>query len=132
MVKFVTFLYDTFRFSALIFLLLPEIRANMDGGYVAVNFFCVASLALFPFMTFFMWFDSKKYKIFAYLYIAGKIAGVCAAVSGVFSFHGDFMPELLLLDTKKFFAALVVPIFIFFDLLFLIPVSFQLKKVKQV
>ncbi|MDR0382831.1 MAG: hypothetical protein LBH50_02470 [Spirochaetaceae bacterium] len=131
MLKFVTFLYDAFRFSALMFLLLPEIRANADSGYFAASLFCASSLALFPLMAFFMWFDSKIYRVFAYLYTAGKIAGICAAVAGIFSLRGDFMAELLLLDSKKFLAVLVAPCFAFLDVIFLIPVLLAFKSARS-
>jgi hypothetical protein len=127
MLKFVTFLYEAFRFFALVLLSLPEIRANAEGGVFAFSLFCAAPLALFPLMAFFLWFDSQKYKVFAYLYAAGKITGVCSAVTGIFLLRGGFTTAMLLLDPKKLFVILAAPCFAFLDIIFALPVIVSLK-----
>jgi hypothetical protein len=127
MLRLVTFLYDAFRFFTLVFLLLPEIRANAEGGFFTFILFCAAPLALFPLMTFFLWLDNQKYKVFAYLYAAGKITGVCAASAGVFLLRGDFTVSMLMLAPKKLFVILAAPCFAFLDILFALPVIVSLK-----
>jgi hypothetical protein len=130
MLKFVTFLYDGFRFVALVFLLLPEVRANAEGDLFAFILFCSAPLALFPLMAFFLWFDSQKYKVFAYLYAAGKITGVCAAAAGFFSMRGDFTTVMMLPDAKKLLVIMVGPCFAVLDILFALPAIVSLKNTR--
>jgi Zn-dependent protease with chaperone function len=123
MLGFITFLYDVFRFVVLVFLLLPaEIRFTGSDNYFMPNLLYIAPLTLFPVMAFFMWFDSKKYKVFAYLYTSGKIIGLSAVAAAIFHSRDEFSSIFMLLDSKRALLDLILPCLALLDMLFIVPV----------
>ena len=125
MFRFITFLYDGFRFFPLFFLLA---RARLDGyGYFVSGLPYAAPHALFPLMAFFLWLDNKKYRPFAWLYASGKIISVCACTVSVVSEFDGFITAFLLADAKTIFINLFIPFLTLADLIFLIPVLVSFK-----
>ncbi|MDR1148460.1 MAG: hypothetical protein LBK66_07500 [Spirochaetaceae bacterium] len=129
MIRFIIFLYDALRFFIIVFLLL-QARTQFDNfdNYFFSPVLCSAPFALFPLMSFFLWFDREKYNAFAQLYIAGKIVGVCAMFTIVFSSLREFMAAYLLLDLRRIAVNIIVPAIAVLDMLFLLPVIFSLKQ----
>jgi hypothetical protein len=131
MLSFITLLYDVFRFIILALLLLPaEIQFTGLDNYFMPNPLYIAPLTLFPLMAFFMWFDSKKYRVFAYLYTAGKIISLSAVVAAIFYSRDKFSAIFMFLEVKRALFHLILPCLAFLDLLFIVPVIFSLKDVK--
>jgi hypothetical protein len=97
---------------------------NTADNFFVNKFIYAAPLSLFPLMAFFLWFDYKKYKPFVYLYVAGKIASVCAVITSFFSLLKELFSVLWFLDTKKIITNMIIPVFTFLDLLFVILVIF--------
>ncbi|MDR0409358.1 MAG: hypothetical protein LBH18_03065 [Spirochaetaceae bacterium] len=131
MIRFATFLYDALRFFIMIFLLLGTLpQLDNSDNYFFSPVLCAVPLALFPLMTFFLWLDREKYKVFAPLYAAGKIVSICAALAIFFSSFREFISVCILLDARKIILNLTIPILVLLDILFLLPVILSMKQAR--
>jgi hypothetical protein len=126
MFKFILFLYDSARFFLLTFLLAGA-QLNIRDSYFVPGLPYAAPLALFPLMAFFLWLDNKKYRPFAWLYAAGKITSVCAALTSAIPALKGFEAGFSLPDAGGIFVNHIIPVLALPDFIFLIPIVVSLK-----
>jgi len=129
MLRFPVFLYDVFRFVVFSSIFAAVGPQNVDEtGFFLSNLLYAAPLTLFPLMSFFIWFDVKKYHVFLYLYTAGKIISIFTVIVSIAFSIKDFLSVFLLLEQKQMFFNLVVPALAFLDLFSIIPALYILSK----
>ncbi|GMO22498.1 MAG: hypothetical protein Ta2B_01540 [Termitinemataceae bacterium] len=137
--KFFVFSYDTIRF--LVFFLVLSVQGKFNlilspSGASEINdvslFFLphysyVASIALFPIMSFFLWLDSKKNRVFLSLYIAGKIINACAVITPFAIWITAVMPSVHFWTRSKLLFNLTFPAVIILDLFSILILYYSIK-----